>query len=124
MRKDVGARLDVEAGGRLVEQEQLRAVQQRAGDLDAPQLAAGEMARLVARAVGEPDALRSDVCRAPRARGADAVQRAVIGEVLLDREIEVERAALEDDAETAQRLAGVARDVAAENRIAPAPACA
>ena len=68
--ENVGARLDVEPGGRLVEQQQARAVQQRARDLDAPHLAAGEMAHLVARPVGEPDAgeQRGLRVRASRAR--------------------------------------------------------
>ena len=43
----LGARLDVEPDRRLVEQQQRRPVQQRARDLDAPHLAAGEAARLV-----------------------------------------------------------------------------
>ena len=47
--EDAGARLDVQPDGRLVEQEQRRPMQQRAGDLDAPHLAAGEAARLVVR---------------------------------------------------------------------------
>ena len=69
MRENVGARLDVEPGGRLVEQQHARPMQQRARDLDAPHLAAGEMARLVARAVGETDAgeQRGSAARASRA---------------------------------------------------------
>ena len=55
MAEDVGARLDVEADGRLVEQQQPRPMQQRARDLEPPHLAAGEIAHLAAGAVGEPD---------------------------------------------------------------------
>ena len=35
------------------------------------------------------------------------MQRGVIGEVLVDAEVEVERARLEDDAKAPQRLAGL-----------------
>ena len=55
MLEDVGARLDVEPDGRLVEQQQARAVQQRARDLDAAHLAAGQVAHLVVGAVGQRD---------------------------------------------------------------------
>ena len=54
---NVGARLDVEADGRLVQQQQPRPMQQRAGDLDPPHLAAREIAHLVAGAVGHADAV-------------------------------------------------------------------
>ena len=47
--------------------------------------------------------------RAPRLARADAVQRGVVGKVLVDAEVEVERARLEHDAEAPQRLAGGAR---------------
>ena len=46
---------------------------------------------------------------------ADAVQGGVIEQVLRHREIEIERARLEHDAEQPQRLAGRAADVVAEN---------
>src|SRR5688572_1358707 len=45
----------------------------------------------------------------------------MVGEVLVDAQIEVERARLEDDAETPERLAGRAADVMAENADRPVP---
>jgi hypothetical protein len=54
--KDIGAGLDVEAYGRLVKQQQARAMQQCAGDFQPPHLAAGEVAHLAAGAVGKVDA--------------------------------------------------------------------
>ena len=53
MAENVGARLDVEPDGRLVEQQQPRPVQQRAGDFQPPHLAAREVAHLAAGAVGK-----------------------------------------------------------------------
>ena len=47
------ARGDIEADGRLVEQQAGRIVQQRAGDLDAPRLAARQGAHLLAGTAGE-----------------------------------------------------------------------
>ena len=115
MREDVGARLDVEADGRLVEDQEPRLVQQRARDLDAPHLAAGEVAHLVVRAVGKRDPRQHLVGAGARRARPDAVQRGVIGEVLRDREIEIERARLEHDAELAQRRARLALHVMAED---------
>ena len=52
---DALARADVEADGRLVEQQQIRTMQQRTGDLDAARLAARKLAHLLAAAIGEAD---------------------------------------------------------------------
>ena len=71
------------------------------------------------RRIWPPDRLRALSCRRPlistvsqhgidapaRLGGADAVQRGMVGEVLVDAEVEIERARLEDDAEAPQRLA-------------------
>src|SRR5262245_57402375 len=99
---DAFARADVEAHGRLVEQQQGGLVQERARDLDAASLSAGQVAHLFAGAVGEADDLQGALGALACLRAADAMQRAVIEEVLLQRQVEVERAALEDDAETLQ----------------------
>ena len=63
MLEDVGARLDVEPDGWLIEDQQPRAMQQRPGDLDAAHLSAGQIAHLVVGAVGEGD-LRQHLARA------------------------------------------------------------
>jgi hypothetical protein len=46
MTEDIGARLDVEANRRLVQQQQTRPVQQGARDLEPPHLAARKVAHL------------------------------------------------------------------------------
>ena len=68
MAEDIGARLDVEPDGRLIEQQQPRPVQQRARDLEPAHLPAREIAHLAAGALGEPDArqLFLALARAPR----------------------------------------------------------
>ena len=114
---DALARADVEADGRLVEQQQRGLMQQRAGDLDAPGLAAGKVAHfLVARG---RRARRAAVPRAVApARFAAARCRASAqwySRFWRQRQIEIERAALEHDAEPLQRRRGAAPDVVAEN---------
>ena len=90
-------------------------MQKRARDLDPPHLTAGEKAHFVARAVGEPDTSELDRLSRARFAPANAMQRAVIGEVLRDAEIRVERALLKYDAKSRKRRAALARDVAAED---------
>src|SRR6185437_5613168 len=51
MAENVGARLDIEADGGLVEQQEARPMQKGAGDLEPPHLAAGEIAHLAAGAI-------------------------------------------------------------------------
>src|SRR5450432_88639 len=52
---------------------------------------------------------------------ADPVQRQVIGEILVDGNVDVEGARLEDDAKLAQCGARLARDIVAENPNGPNP---
>jgi len=101
-------------------------VQQCASDLDAAHLPAREVAYLVVSAIGERD-LREHISRAgTRLILADAVQRCMIGEVLRDRQIKVERARLEYDAEQTQRRTRLAphimtkdADASGADRIEP-----
>src|SRR5918998_6121934 len=93
-RRDAGAALEVEADGRLVEQEEPWAVDERAGDLDPPGLAAGERAHLVVEALGEADALQKFLDPVARRPGRDAVKGGVVAEVLTDGEVLIQRAAL------------------------------
>src|SRR4051812_33752988 len=115
MTENVGARLDVEADRRLVEQQQARPVQQRPRDLEPPHLTAREVAHLAARAVGKPDPCEFVAGAPARLAGIDAVQGGVILQVLRDREIEVEGTRLEHHAHSTQRLAGITPDVITEH---------
>src|SRR5262245_36592062 len=118
--EDIGPRFDVEADRRLVEHEQARPVQQRAGDLDAPHLSAGQVTHLVAGAIGERDAGEHVIGALAAVALADAVQRGMVGQVLDHRQIEIERAGLEHHADQAQRLARRAFDVVPEDADATA----
>src|SRR5579863_9695569 len=97
--EDSGPRLDVKPRRRLIKQQHARPVQERPRDLDPPHLTAGKEAHLVACSVGETDAGKLDRPALPRLTRADAVQCPVVGEVLRDAEVRIERALLKHDAE-------------------------
>src|SRR5262249_19042085 len=90
-------------------------MQERAGNFDAPHLDAGEGALLVIGAVRQRDPREHLIGARTALVFADAVQGCMVGQVLDYREIEVERALLEYDADHAQSLARRMSDVAAEN---------
>src|SRR5438105_2785643 len=115
MADDVGARLDVEADGRLVQKQEARPMQQGPRDLEPAHLPAGEIAHLAAGALGKADALEQFGGSRASLAPADPVQRCVIEQVLRQRQIEIERARLEYDAEQPQRLARRAADIVPEN---------
>ena len=70
--EDLVAGLAIEVAGRLVAQQQRRVGDDRAGDADALLLAAGELPRVVLRAVGEADDRQRDAARASGARPSTA----------------------------------------------------
>ncbi len=90
-------------------------MQQRAGDFDAAHLSARQGAGLVLGAVGEARARQRRLSKAARVDRANAVQGCVVEEILHHAEFEIERARLKDDAKLAQRCAGLAHDVMAED---------
>ena len=114
-----GARLDVEPRGRLVEQQHARPMQKRSRDLDPPHLTAGKEAHLVAVPVGETDARELHRPSLARFTPADAMQGAMIGQILRNAEIGIQRALLKHDAKSRKSGAAITRDVAAENAHHP-----
>ena len=120
--EDFGTRPDVETGGRLVEQKQPWAMQQRAGDLNAPYLADRQIADPVAALVAQGHARQHPVDLFVGAAAADAVQRGMVQQVLAHRQVGVERLGLEHDAELLQRGTRLAADVMAEDPDMPEPA--
>ena len=70
-REHFDAALAVERAGRLVGEDDLAAVHERARDRDALLLAARELVRLVLEALGEPERARAALRRARGARPAD-----------------------------------------------------
>ena len=97
------ARGEIEADGRLVEQQELRIVEERTRDLDAAAVPAVQRPHRLRRPLGhaEPGQLALD---APvRLRPREAAQHGEIVQVLPDGEVEVEGRLLEDDAERGER---------------------
>ena len=98
----------VDAARRLVEEEQLRLVQERGGERHALPLAGREgLGHRSARSDSNPR--RAASVRDPllQPRGLEAVDRAEEAQVLLDREVEVERELLAHVAEAPLPLLGV-----------------
>ena len=100
---------DIDADRRFVQQQEARPVQQRAGDLDPPHLAAAQAADLVLEALEQAGAAELGLDALRRVASAHAVQRRVIAQVVGDRQIEVERALLEDGADHARAPRRAAR---------------
>ena len=90
------AELEVERAERLVEQEHLRAVDDRAGERDPLALAAGELRRLAAAEPAEPHELERLGGALRRARRSDAFDPQPVGDVLADGHVREERVVLED----------------------------
>src|SRR5215831_13970903 len=102
--QDIGARIDVEANGWFVKDQKAGPMQQRTGNLDSPHLSSREVAHLVVGTVFERDPCQhfigARLCLAP----ANSMQGRMIQQVLHNREIQIERAGLEHNAENAQCL--------------------
>ena len=95
-------RANIQADSRFVEQQATRTVQKRAGNLHAPSLAAGQVAHLLILAVGETNTLKSLFATLLCFRAWNAVKRRMIHQVLAQREVLIQRAALEDNTEPLQ----------------------
>ena len=106
---------DVEPDRRLVEQQQARLVQQSARDLDTAPLAAAQLPRLVAALVDKPDALDLGGDPSGCVAARQAMQGAVVVEVLLDGEVEIEGRLLEHDPHLPQALQHPLANVHAED---------
>ena len=104
------ARLGIEAGGRLVEEEQLGRARERERQVEPTALAAGEGAHAPVGVVREPDALEQ--------LGRVAGPRVVAG-VQLDRlaraQVRVRGSALEDDADALAQRPAAAAGIEAEH---------
>src|SRR5690606_37321579 len=96
-------------------QEQRRPMQQGADDLDATHLAARQRPDLVVQAIAHSDLLQKRPYPLPRRSPADPVQGRMIGEILIDTEVEVQRTGLEHNSETTKRLARLPCDVMPED---------
>src|SRR5437879_13854976 len=89
--EDVGAGLDVEANGCLIEQQQTRAMQQRACNFYPAHLAAREVTHLAASAIGKAEARQHLAASQARLASGDAVEGRVITPSVGHRTVKVER---------------------------------
>src|SRR5215218_1574240 len=112
------ARGGVEAGGRLVEHDQVGPVDEGPGDEQPLTHAAGQLAHVRAPAFGQPREREQLV--APRAGGGAGQPEVarVHEQVLADAQVAVEVVVLGHDAEARLDLAAMARDVQPEHRQA------
>ena len=95
---------------------------ERARDLDPPRLSAGQRANLFVDPLGK--ARSGDEGRDVRVylRPGKPVQRSMIGEILAQTQVEIERSALEHHAELGQRHRGGALEIMPEDANAAAAA--
>ena len=101
------ARLGVQAGRRLVEDDEVRLVDERAGDRQAPLHAAGQGLDLVLGALVELDELEELIGPLARDLAGDVEVARVHLQVLAHRELGVEVVDLRHDAEARLDLAGL-----------------
>jgi hypothetical protein len=101
----------VEAGGRLVEEEDLRLVHQAAGDLDAAPHAAGEIHHLFVAPLGEVHGFEQLVDQLLALRARHAVELREDDQVLFDAQLGVARHRLRDHADGAAHAVGLLGDV-------------
>ena len=111
--------LRVEAGCGLVEEEQLRLVDQGAGDRQPPLHAARQWLDLVVLALGELGKVEELVGATAALVSRQAEVAAVQDEVLADGQLRVKRVLLRHDAETSPDLGAVDSGVEAENGQRP-----
>ena len=96
------AQLEVERAERLVEQQHLRAVDDRAGERDALALAAGELRRLAVLVRREPDELERLGGAAAALGLLDLGDLEPVLDVLADRHVREQRVVLEDRVDVAR----------------------
>jgi hypothetical protein len=94
----------VEAGERLVEHQQLRAMHERRRELHALLVAERQRLQLVARAIGQAEALEQLVAAGLRSGGAQPVQPREVDELVAHAHLRIEAALLRHVAEAAARV--------------------
>ena len=107
--EDLVARLRIDADRRLVEQQQLRIVHHRRGQVEAPLHAAGIAADAIALAIGEADEIEAPLHALVERRAGQAVDLAEEAQVLFAGQQVVERERLRRDADLLAHR-GIARD--------------
>src|SRR5262245_4330583 len=103
--QDIGSRIDVEADGWFVKDQEAGTVQQGACNLNTPHMSPRKIANLVMRSIFQRYAHEHFVSACLCLTPANSMKGGVIHQVLHDREIEIEGAGLEHNTENTQGLA-------------------
>ena len=112
---EIDPRPGIEPGGRLVEQEQLGAMEQALGDLDPPLQAAGKCLDQLAGAIAQIEFKQEMIDPRPQRRARQAVEAPLMGEVFAHLQFLVEARRLENHPEPAAQRARVAPEIEPEN---------
>jgi hypothetical protein len=113
-RLDQGGGLGIEVRARLVEEKQLGLVQNRSADGDALLHAGREVAKQLGAVAAHPDAVE-ELADTRRGGVAEPVQAGVEAQVLLDREVAVEKRLVSQVSQPAADPPCLARQLAAED---------
>ena len=105
----------IEAGGRLIHEQQPGFVQQRLGQFHTSAHAAGESLGVFVRAVSKVESFEPVVDALVQIASAQAVEASLVYEVFTRGEFAVEAGLLKDDAEHATHEACVAHEVMVEH---------
>jgi hypothetical protein len=117
--REVAPRRRVEPGGSLVHQQDLRTMQQRLGNFDAPAQSSGERLDEIVPAVRQSEALHRAINALPQDAPAQPVQMSLGSKVLSDRERTIQALRLEHDAHVAAHAGGVAHHITPGDERAP-----
>ena len=115
---EVDARLRVDPRGRLVEEQHLGAMRERAGDHQPLREPARQLEDHRSCALGERELLEELVGAAPGLAPRDSEEAPVVVEVLTHGELAVERVRLGDDADAALHRGGMRGDVESRDECA------
>jgi hypothetical protein len=106
---------DVEPGCCLIHDQKFRPVQKRPGDFHAASHAAREGSHLVGSSIAHTKVLQLHACARCRLATGKTMKGGMIGQILLDREVEIEGRHLEDDTEAGKGRHGIAADRTAKD---------
>jgi hypothetical protein len=103
MLHDGGAGRNVEADGRLVQEQKLRAVQYAPGNLDPPPMPAIQVANALVDALGHVESVQGPHHPLIGIPPGQPAKRREVAQILFHRKIEVEGRLLEHDAKRLER---------------------
>ena len=111
----IDPRAGIEPGGRFVEQQEFRPMEQTLRDLDPPLQSAGERLDQIVGAIAQVELDQEMIDPLAQRGPGEAVEMPLMREVLAHPQFLVEARRLKDDAEPAAQGAGIAQEVEPEN---------